>query len=204
MLSNSKSLTNTTMLNTKPADAAHYINELIKNRYSALGIDPNQPVEKEKFESMLEAARWAPSSYNEQPWSYVVGFKGDENHQKLASCLVEGNSWARQAPILMLSVAKKKFTFNNSENRHHMHDVGAANAIMHLQATDLGLAMHQMAGFNVEKARQIFNIGEEYEPASMIAVGYLLQDKSILPESLQKREASKRTRKEFEKMFWEF
>lgn len=190
------------MLTTKPADVQHPINNLIKNRYSALGIDPNKQVEKEKFNSLIEAARWAPSSYNEQPWSYVVGFKEDENHQKLASCLVEGNSWARQAPILMLSIAKKKFTHNNAKNRHHMHDVGAANAIMHLQATDLELAMHQMAGFDVEKARQAFNIDDEYSPASMIAVGYLLQDTSTMPENIKKREEAKRERKEFEKMFW--
>ena len=131
-----------------------------------------------------------------------IKFDGDENHQKLAECLVEGNSWAKQAPILMLSIAKKKFTFNNTSNRHDMHDVGAANALMHLQATDLGLAMHQMAGFDVEKSIKTFNIDEEHEPASMIAVGYLLEDKSVLPENIKKREEAKRERKDFDKMFW--
>ncbi len=190
------------MLKEKPAPNLYPIHELIKNRWSTYGFDPNTPVEKEKINSILEAARWAPSSYNEQPWSYVIGFKGDEIHQKLADCLVEGNNWAKGAPVIILSITKKDFDFNKQFNRHYLHDTGAASAYMFLQAIDLGLGMHQMAGFSIEKAREHFNVGENYEPGSMIAVGYILKDLASLPKEIRERETKERSRKAFETMLW--
>ncbi len=188
------------MLNSKPAPLSYSVHPLIQNRWSSMAIS-SQSVDPALVASLLEAARWAASSYNEQPWSYVVGYLGDENHSKLASCLVEGNSWARLAPVLMMSVADYYFSHNHKPNRHYMHDVGAANATMHLQATELGLSFHQMAGFENEKAEELFGIGDEHEAVSIIAIGYP-GEASHLPENLREREVALRSRKSFEEMFW--
>lgn len=154
------------------------------------------------MEALLEAARWAASSFNEQPWSYVVGHKGDETFEKLGDCLMDGNSWAKEAGVLILSVAKTFFEHKHKPNRHYMHDTGAASATLHLQATSMGLYMHQMAGFDVDKAREHFKIPEDYEPAAMGAIGYP-GDHDALSEELKKREQSPRSRKSIQEMLWE-
>lgn len=182
---------NASMINSNPAPADHPIHDLIKNRWSPRAF-AEKTVESEKIDSLLEAARWAPSSFNEQPWRYVVGIKGDETHAKLTECLVEGNAWAKAAPVLMLSVAKKLFDRNQKPNRHYLHDTGAASTIMALQATELGLFIHQMAGYDLDKARELFHIDETYEPAAMIAIGYP-------PENLQPAD---RTRNPIEDIRW--
>lgn len=175
--------------------------DVIANRWSPYAF-ADRLVEKEKIDALLEAARWAASSYNDQPWSYVLGFNGDENFAKLADTLVEGNSWAKTVPVLMLSVARKSFHFNQKANRHYLHDLGAASAQMALQATQMDLAFHQMAGFDVEKARANFGIGEDYEPGAMIAIGYY-GDQNALPEDLKQRELSPRQRKDVTEMLWQ-
>lgn len=188
------------MINSKPAPAGHPMNDLIANRWSPIAY-ANKPVEEEKLKSLLEAARWAPSSFNEQPWSYIVGRKGDEFHTKLSECLAEGNNWAKESPILMLSVAKTFFDHKHKPNRHYMHDTGAASVLMAIQATDMDLVMHQMAGFDSDKARENFNINEDYEPAAMIAIGYP-GDAESLPDDMKEREQTPRSRKPFEDMIW--
>ncbi len=137
----------------------------------------------------MEAARWAPSSSNEQPWRYIVATKDDAtNYARLFDCLVEGNKlWAKSAPVLMISVATKTFTRNGKPNRFSGHDVGQASAMLTIQATALGLYVHQMGGFDAEKARQEFNIPETAEAMAAIAMGYL-GDPATLPEDLHKRE----------------
>jgi nitroreductase len=146
--------------------------------------------------SLLEAARWAPSSFNEQPWSFIVGTRDEpEVYNRLVSCLVEFNArWAARAPVLMLSVARLAFERNGDPNRHAFHDVGMAAENLMIQATALGLVVHQMAGFDVEKAREVFGIPQGYEPCAMIALGYL-GDRESLPESLRQREEAPRVRK---------
>jgi len=188
------------MINSNPAIAAHPINDLIKNRWSSLAFS-EKPVEKEKVMSLLEAARWAPSSYNEQPWNYVVGYMGDETHKKLAECLAEGNSWAKTAPVLMLSIANLLFIINKSTNLHAIHDTGAASVSMALQATDMDMVMHQMGGYSKDIACENFNIGADHAPVAMIAIGYP-GDAANLPESLKTRESAKRTRKPIEEIIW--
>lgn len=190
------------MIHSKPAKTDFPILDVIKNRWSPVGFDSSRGVSREKIDSLLEAARWAPSSFNEQPWQYVIGIAGDAVHGKLADCLVEGNSWAKEAPVLMLSIAKTFFDHKHKPNRHHMHDTGAANVLMHLQATDLDLAMHQMEGFSVEKAREHFSIGDEYEPASMIAIGYPSSSVDSLPDGLRERDSGERQRKPHASMLW--
>lgn len=188
------------MINNKPAPTDHPITDLIANRWSPIAYN-DKPVEEEKVNTLLEAARWAPSSFNEQPWSYVVGRKGDEVHARLSECLAEGNSWAKEAAVLMLSVAKTFFEHKHKPNRHYMHDTGAASVLMAIQATDMDLVLHQMAGYDLDKARASFNISEDYEPAAMIAIGYP-GDAESLPDDMKERQQSPRSRKSFADMIW--
>jgi len=153
-------------------------------------------VEPDTLRSLLEAARWAPSSYNEQPWSFIVATKQDPaEHARLVSCLVEGNiEWAQHSPVLMVSVARLSFEENGKPNRHAFHDVGQAVANLIVQATALGLVVHQMAGIHPEKIRELYNLPEGYEPVAGIALGYP-GDPESLPERLRQRELAPRERK---------
>jgi nitroreductase len=153
-------------------------------------------LEPEKVCAILEAARWAPSSYNEQPWAYIVGTKENpDDWQKVLSTFIEFNQgWAKSAPVLMLSVAEKNFAKNGKPNRHALHDVGAATANLTMEATSLGLHVHQMAGIDPEKARQVFGIPENWEAVAGIAIGYV-GDPDTLPADLKERELAKSTRK---------
>jgi len=149
--------------------------------------------------TLFEAARWAASSSNEQPWRFLVGRRGDETYQKIFAALVEFNqSWARSAPVLVLSVAKKTFTDKGSPNRCALHDTGAATILLALQATANGLHAHSMAGFDPEQARASFAIPSDYEMGAVTAVGYL-GDPASLPEHLLKIEMAPRQRKPLEK-----
>ncbi len=179
----------------KPADNQYPINELLKQRWSPLAF-ANKMVSSEVLNSLLEAARWAPSSYNEQPWSFIIATKENSTeYERLFSCLATGNQpWASLAPVLMISVAKLFFERNNKPNRHAFHDVGLAVACLTFQATEMGLRLHQMAGFDIDKACELYKIPAGYEPVAAIALGYP-EDPNILPESLQPRELSDRIRK---------
>lgn len=182
----------------KPADTQFPIHDLLKQRWSPLAFS-SQSIEKETLCSLLEAARWAASSFNEQPWHFIVAIQDNpEEFNRLLSCLAEGNQvWAKNAPVVMISVAKLYFERNGKENRHAFHDVGAAASLLAIQATSLGLFIHQMAGFDVPKTRELYNIPEGYEPVAAIAVGYP-GDSKALPEQYQQREFSSRQRKPIE------
>ncbi|MGL5870815.1 MAG: nitroreductase family protein [Xenococcaceae cyanobacterium] len=180
---------------TKLANTQYPVDELLKKRWSPIAFS-NQPIEPEKLNSLLEAASWAASSYNEQPWIYIVA-SGDnkEEFDRLLSCLAESNQvWAKTAPVLMLSVASLNFKKNGKENRHAFHDVGAASTSMAIQAAAMDLYLHQMAGFDVAKARELYSIPSDYEPVAAIALGYR-GDTQMLPENLQQRELAPRSRK---------
>jgi nitroreductase len=153
-------------------------------------------VEPEQLQSLFEAARWAPSSNNEQPWHFIVGTKADPPaHDRLVACLKEGNrKWAFRAPVLILSVARMNFEDEGTPNRHAWHDTGMAALSLCLQATTLGMVAHQMAGFEIEKARTDLGIPAGYEPVAMIAVGYP-GDPATLPDYLRERELKPRERK---------
>lgn len=182
----------------KSSQTQYPIADLLRQRWSPLAFS-EQMVKPEKLRSVLEAARWAASSYNEQPWSFIVATKENQaEFERLLGCLAEGNQeWAKNAPVLMLSVAKLNFERNGKENRHAFHDVGAAATELAIQATANGLFIHQMAGFDVPRAQEIYNIPEGYEPVAAIALGYL-GDPKTLSERLQQRENSPRTRKPLE------
>src|SRR5947209_19543698 len=174
----------------------HYpIHELLRRRWSPRAFS-SRPVEPDTLRSLLEAARWAPSSYNEQPWSFIVATKEDEGeYARLLSCLVEGNiQWAQHAPVLMVSVAKLHFDENGKRNRHALYDVGQAVANLIVQATALGLVVHQMAGIFPDKIRELYGIPEGYEAVAGIALGYP-GDPETLPERLRQRELEPRSRR---------
>jgi nitroreductase len=174
------------------------VHDLIKERRSPLAYS-DRSIEPDELRSLLEAARWAASSYNQQPWHFIVATKEDpEEFQRLLGCLVPANAlWAGNAPVLMLSVAKLTFDANGAPNRHALHDVGQATANLALQATALGLAVHQMGGFDAVRAREEYSIPEGYEPVTAIAVGYP-GDTENLPESLRARAKAPRVRRELE------
>ena len=176
------------------------IHELLAQRWSPRAF-LSRPVEPEKLRSLFEAARWAPSSYNEQPWAFILATQQEpEAFAKMLDVLVEGNRvWAKTAPVLLLSVAELQFARNAQRNRHAFHDVGLATANLMTQATALGLAVHAMAGFDVEKARQAFGIPPGWEPVAAIALGYL-GEPELLPEKLRERERAPRTRKPLDEM----
>lgn len=185
----------------KPAVSSYPLHPLIENRWSPLGF-ADRAVEVNKICSLLEAARWAPSSFNEQPWRFVVGLRQEtpDSHELLQSLLVPGNDWAKKAPVLMLSVAKKNFSLNHEPNRHALHDVGLAVENMVIQAQALGLTCHQMGGFYMDKALERLQIpAEEYEPVAMIAIGYPGSPEA-LPEALRAREMAPRTRQPLQEM----
>jgi nitroreductase len=179
----------------KTSHTQYPVEELLRRRWSPVAFS-DKPVEPEKLCTVLEAAAWAASSFNEQPWSFIIATKDNpDEFGRLLGCLAEGNQeWAKNAPVLMLSVAKLHFERNGKENRHAFHDVGAAAATLAIQATALGLFIHQMAGFDVAKAKEVYSIAEGYEPVAAIALGYL-GDANTLSEQLQQRELASRSRK---------
>jgi nitroreductase len=176
------------------ANTDYPISEIIAKRWSARAFS-TKPVENSKLLSILEAARWAPSSRNEQPWRYIV-FTNDnpEMLKKAQSVLKEINDYAKRAPILICAIAKKTYSENKNPNRLYFHDLGAANENMFLEAFNQGLIMHEMGGFDVQKAREVFNVPEDYEVGIMIAIGY--QDTyQVLPDRLREKAFTPRVRK---------
>jgi nitroreductase len=178
----------------KPAPVERPVHDLIRRRWSPRAIS-DRPVPKELLATLFEAARWAPSCYNEQPWRYLLATSEDkEAHQRLAGLLAEGNAWARAAPALVLSVARATFTRNEKPNLHAFHDVGAATENLAIEASNQGLVVHAMGGFKREEARDVLEIPPEWEPVAMIAIGYV-GDPEALPEPLREAEKAPRTRK---------
>ena len=187
-------MNNENNLISKIANTDFPIHNLIARRWSARAFS-TKTVEKSKLLSILEAARWAPSSRNEQPWRYIVFT--DENLEKLniaRSVLLEINNYAKRAPILICALTKKYYSDNGIYNKLHFHDLGAANENMFLESFNQGLIMHEMGGFDRDKARRVFNVPDEYEIGIMVAIGY--QDShDILPERYKEKAFSPRERK---------
>ncbi len=178
---------------SKSADADHPIHALIRRRWSPRSFSSREMTHAQLL-SLLEAARWAPSSFNAQPWSFFAALRGDEPlFSRLFECLMPGNQlWAGKAGALLLSVAA---TVNEERgaNRYAFHDTGLASANLILQAASMDLYVHMMGGFNREKARETFQIPEGREPCAMIAVGYL-GEADALPDDLKERETQTRER----------
>jgi nitroreductase len=171
------------------------INELISARYSPKRFS-SKAIEKEKTELLFEAARWAPSCYNDQPWRFVYCTKDImEKYDKLISFLAEANQeWAKSAYMLVLSIASINFGHNNKSNRFAAYDTGMAVGNLILQATDMGLFVHQMGGYDIDKVRELIEIPNDFEILSIMAIGYL--DEEFLTESLDYKNNRKRKEKE--------
>ena len=183
----------------KTANASHQIESLIAERWSPRAF-LEKPVEREKLMSMFEAARWAPSAFNAQPWRFLAAEKSDAaDYARMLSCLVEANQvWAGKAPVLMILLAKKTFDHNGKPNRWAMHDCGLALENLLLETQALGLAAHPMAGFSVDAVREKYSVPEDYEPLVAIAAGYE-GEPDQLSGDLKTRELEPRERNPLEK-----
>jgi nitroreductase len=178
----------------KHAPAVDGIPELILRRWSPRAFAERE-IPAADLEKLFVAASWAASSFNEQPWRFFLGRRGDGTYKKIFDSLMEFNQgWAKHAPVLLLSVGKKVFSHNGSPNAYGLHDTGAATANLMLQATSLGLHAHSMAGFDKEKARGAFGVPPEYDMGAVTAIGYL-GDPTSLPEQYRTGEVAPRTRK---------
>ena len=179
----------------KKASIDYPIHELLAERWSPYGFE-DRPVAQADLRSLFEAARWAASSYNEQPWNFFVATKENpEEFARLLSCLVEANQeWAKAAPVLVLGVVSLKFSRNNKDNRAAVHDLGLAAGNLVVEATARGLCVHQMIGILPDKAREVYQIPEHYEAWTAMAIGYKA-DPAKLPDALKERDQAPRQRK---------
>ena len=168
---------------------------IFHERWSARAF-ADRDVADEDLKRVFEAARWAASSNNEQPWRFVVGQRGTATHKRISETLLGFNqSWAGKAPVLIVGLAKTGFERNGAPNAYAHYDLGAASSYLTLQAAALGMTTHQMAGFDKAKARELLGISEGYEFGSVIALGYQGEPEALGNEELIKREMSPRNRK---------
>ena len=182
-------------MNIKQAVTNHPILQLLAERWSPYGFD-DRPVSEVDLRSLFEAARWAASSYNEQPWNYLVATKENSQElERLLSCLVEANQvWAKTAPVLVLGVVSLQFAKNKLDNRAAVHDLGLAAGNLLVEATARGLSVHQMIGILPDKAREVYQIPEHFEAWTALAIGYKA-DPAKLPDALRERDLTPRQRK---------
>jgi nitroreductase len=182
-------------MNIKKAVTDFPIQHALADRWSSYGFE-DRPVEEADLCSLFEAARWAASSYNEQPWNYIVATKDNSKEfDQLLSCLVESNqAWAKAAPVLALGVVSLRFAKNAKENRAAVHDLGLASGNLAVEATTRGLSVHQMIGILPDKARELYRIPEHYEAWTAMAIGYSA-DPAIMPETLKERDMTPRRRR---------
>ncbi len=179
----------------KPADTQFPIHDLLSRRWSPRAF-AERPVEPEKLQCLLEAARWASSCFNEQPWAFIMASADQPaEHAKLLSCLGEGNQvWAKRAPLIMITLAKLNFDHNNKPNRHALHDVGLAVGNLVVQATAMDLVVHQMAGIFPDIIRIGYSVPSGYEPVTGLVIGYSGAPQT-LPAEIRERELAPRSRK---------
>lgn len=182
-------------MSDKKASPDYPVHEFIAARWSPYAF-ADRPVPVDDLRSLFEAVRWAPSSYNEQPWSYIIATKDSpEQFQELLSCLVEGNQvWAKAAPVLALGVVSLKFARNGKVNRAAVHDLGLAAGNLLFEATARGLVVHQMIGILPDRARELYAIPEDSEAWTALAIGYT-GDIAGLPDNLKERDLAPRQRK---------
>lgn len=179
----------------KPAVVDYPVHALIERRWSPRAF-ADQAVEPRVLRSLLEAARWTASCFNEQPWRFLVARRQDAQElQRMVDCLTPNNQrWAKDAAVLMITLAIPTFAKTGKPNRHAWYDVGQAAAQMTVQATALGLFVHQMAGLSPDKVRETYGVPDEIEPVSAIAIGYP-GDPAVLPDDLHQKELAPRTRR---------
>lgn len=192
-------------MDDRKAETRVPIYELLASRWSPRAFDASRAVSREQLAALLEAARWAPSCNGDEPWRYLIWDRqrDPDGWQKAYECLSENNrKWVKNVPLLMLSCAGSTFGHSGKANRYAQHDTGAASVCLALQGHALGLAVHQMGGFDAAKARAAFGIPEEYTPMAMIAVGYQASP-DVLDDETKQKELKPRSRKPLESHFFE-
>jgi len=179
----------------KQPDLDHPVHDLVARRWSPYAF-ADRPVDVEDLRSVFEAARWAASSYNEQPWRWVVARREEpEAHARILSCLVEANrAWAQRAPVIALGIYVREFARNDKPNRAAQHDLGLAAGNLTLEATARGLAVHQMIGILPDRARDLYRIPENAEALTGLAIGHAGAPE-LLDEKLRGRDEAPRTRR---------
>jgi len=184
----------------KQAPAVEGVLPVFHERWSARAF-ADREVSAEDLKKVFEAARWAASSNNEQPWRFVVGTRGTETHAKIFETLMGFNrGWAGEAPVLIVGAAHTKFSHGGKPNGYALFDLGAASSYLTLQAAALGMTTHQMGGFDHEAARKTLAIPEEYALGTVIALGYQGEPATLSTEALLEREVAPRTRKALEEL----
>jgi nitroreductase len=179
----------------KKAPAVEGVLPVVHTRWSPRSF-ADRDVDPADLAKVFEAARWAASSYNEQPWRFLVGVRGSEPYRKIYDSLMPFNQqWAKSAHVLILGVAKTRFSHNDAPNRVALYDLGAASSYLTLQAAALGLATHQMAGFDPEAARKSFEIPEDYLIGAVIALGYQGEPAALPNSQFVDQEVAPRKRK---------
>ncbi|HET8865880.1 MAG TPA: nitroreductase family protein [Gracilimonas sp.] len=184
----------------KKANTEYDVHDVIQQRWSPRSFSDKE-VKPELIRKLFDAARWAPSSFNEQPWRFIYARKEEpEQFDKLYQVMGEFNqNWAGEAPMLLLTILKEKFSNNGKPNRVAKYDLGGAMAYFTFEATRHDLYVHQMAGIDQEKAREIFNIPEGYKAITMAAIGYI-GNPNDLEGDLKETEVSERTRKDIDEI----
>lgn len=194
------------MTHPKHATCDHDILELIRHRWSPRAFDPARAIPDADLRTLFEAARWAPSSYNEQPWRFLVAdrAKSPEAFGALFDALAEYNrTWAGLAPTLILVAAHTQLQRFSAVNRHAWYDAGQAVAFLSLQATSLGLFVRQMEGFDREAARQAFGVPADFEPVVTIAIGYTGDPAALTIERYRLGESQPRGRQRMDDFVFE-
>ena len=183
------------MNDAKRARPDHPIQDFLAERWSPYGYDP-RPLPAADLRSLFEAARWAPSAFNEQPWRYLVARREDEAaFADLLSCLVEANrQWARDASVLVVSVAALTYARNGKPNGTALHDLGLAAAALTAEATRRGLVVHQMGGILPERVRELYGVPEGFQPLTALAIGYAA-DPRTLADAVRERDTAPRARR---------
>lgn len=178
----------------KNAKVDYAVHDLIERRWSPRAFT-DRPVDRKLLGSLFEAARWSASCHDEQPWRFILATREEvEAHARLSECLVEANrAWAKHAPVLVLSAVKRTFTHNGNPNRYAWYDLGAATAQLTLQAMSFGLYVHPMAGILPDKIHDTYSIPDDFEPVTILAIGYLGAS-DTLSDSLRKQETGSRAR----------
>ena len=182
------------MSEAKLANLDSPVHDLVARRWSPYLFE-SSAVSAEDLAALFEAARWAPSSYNEQPWRYIVATREDPaQHERLLSCLVEANrAWAKDAPVLALGAASMAFSRNGKPNAAAFHDLGAASAHLSFEATARGISVHQMIGILPERARELFGVPAGFDVLTGLAIGYRREAGG--ESELAKRDLAPRTRR---------
>ena len=183
------------MAHAKHAKPDYPIHELLASRWSPYVFD-DRPIADGELRSLFEAARWAASSYNEQPWNFIVATKrSPESFDCLVSCLVEPNrEWAKQAPVLALGIISEGFRRNSQPNPVAIHDLGLAAATLTLEATARGISVHQMSGILPDIAKETYGIPDGYKAVTALAIGYAGAPDKV-PEQLGDRDRNPRSRR---------